>query len=259
MIRSLIAALALWLALAGVASATPRIAIIIDDLGYSYDHGEAVIRLPAPITCSIIPESPHAHRLGFDAYLHGKQVIIHMPMATLDGRKLDPGGLTANMSEAQIASTIDTAMHILPEARGLNNHMGSALTAETAPMEKLMAELRRRHLFFVDSRTNPATVAERVARLDGVSTGARDIFLDDTRTTASINDQFNKLLREARHRGQAIAIGHPYPETIHYLQQVLPMLKQAGVEVVPVSELLSRPRGTVTAGEPPKVDDHPAG
>lgn len=258
MTRSLIIALTLWLALAGVASASPRIAIIIDDLGYSYSHGEEVVKLPAPVTCSIIPETPHAHQLGFDAYRHGKQVIIHMPMATLDGRKLDPGGLTAGMSEARIAARLDTAMRILPEARGLNNHMGSALTAETAPMEKLMAELRSRHLFFVDSRTNPASVAERIARANGVSTGARDIFLDDKRNTASINDQFNKLLREARHRGQAIAIGHPYPVTIRYLQQVLPMLKQAGVTVVPVSRLLSRPEGTVTAGNTP-AGAHPAG
>lgn len=266
-------ALALWLALAGAAvdasplatpgapspHATTRIAIIIDDLGYSRKHGEQILDLPAPLTCSVIPEAPHAHQLGFDAYRHGKEVMIHLPMSTLDGRRLDPGGITRTMSAAQIGSVLDTAMRILPEARGLNNHMGSALTAEAQPMQRLMLELRQRHLFFVDSRTNAATVAERTAQREGVSTGARDIFLDDKRDAASINDQFNKLLREARHHGHAIAIGHPYPQTIRYLRQVLPLLKDAGVEVVPVSTLLSQPDAPAnTAGDTERRDAKPA-
>lgn len=261
----LIPALVLWLALVGVAAAapdrtvSPRIAIIIDDLGYSLHRGEEVLALPAPLTCSVIPEAPHAHQLGFDAYRHGKEVMIHLPMSTLDGRKLDPGGITRAMDAARIGRVLDSAMAILPEARGLNNHMGSALTAEPRPMLRLMTELRQRHLFFVDSRTNAATVAERTARREGVSTGARDIFLDDRRDTAAINEQFNRLLREARRHGHAIAIGHPYPETIRYLRQVLPLLKDAGVEVVPVSELLSRPEPATSTASESDRDNGPAG
>ena len=78
----------------------------------------------------------------------------------------------------------------------------------------------------------------------GLSHAGRDVFLDNERNLVSINEQFNRLIRLARQRGQAIAIGHPYPETVHYLQQVLPLMQDAGIEVVPVSTLLSTPAVT---------------
>lgn len=221
---------------------TPRIAIIIDDIGYSKSRGEQVMALPAPLTCSVIPRAPHAHQLGFDAYQHGKEVIIHLPMPALDGRKLDPGDIDASMSTAQIGAILDQAMAVLPEARGINNHMGSALTAQRLPMQRLMQELHQRHLFFIDSRTSSATVAEQVAQQMGVRTNRRDVFLDDKRNQADIDRQFETLLRLARRHGQAIAIGHPYPETIRYLRQKLPTLKESAIRVVPVSALLPAPQ-----------------
>ena len=244
---ALVAALLTGLLAATPAPAAPRIAIIIDDLGYNRAAGEAGIALPAPVTCAVIPETPHGRRLGREAAEAGKEVMIHLPMATLDARALDPGALHEGMSEAQIGAVLDRAQAVLPEARGLNNHMGSALTAEATPMGRLMDQLHHRHLFFVDSRTNAATLAERSARRAGLPAGRRDVFLDNSRELGHINEQFNRLLRLARRRGQAIAIGHPYPETLDYLRQVLPLMEQAGVEVVPVSELLAPPRGQVSS------------
>ncbi|MCQ6263461.1 divergent polysaccharide deacetylase family protein [Alcanivorax sp. MM125-6] len=248
---ALVAALLTGLLAATPAPAAPRIAIIIDDLGYSRPAGEAVIALPAPVTCAVIPETPHGRRLGRQAAEAGKEVMIHLPMATLDARALDPGALHEGMSEARIGAVLDRAQTLLPEARGLNNHMGSALTAKAAPMTRLMDQLRRRHLFFVDSRTNAATLAERSARRAGLPAGRRDVFLDNRRDLAHINEQFNQLLRLARRRGHAIAIGHPYPETLDYLRQVLPLMEQAGVEVVPVSRLLAPPAASVGAAPRP--------
>jgi len=241
-----VAALCLML-LAVPATAAPRIAIIIDDLGYNRAAGEAVLALPAPVTCAVIPSTPHGQRLGRQAAAAGKEVMIHLPMAALDARRLDPGALQEGMSEARIGTVLDQAQRALPAARGVNNHMGSALTAEAEPMRRLMDQLRQRHLYFVDSRTNAATVAEYSARQAGVATGRRDVFLDNRRDLTHINAQFNQLLRLARRRGHAIAIGHPYPETLDYLQQVLPLMEQTGIRVVPVSELLAAPVATADA------------
>tara|TARA_R100000750_G_scaffold54621_1_gene40419 strand:- start:298 stop:669 length:372 start_codon:yes stop_codon:yes gene_type:complete len=113
----------------------------------------------------------------------------------------------------------------------------------------LMAELKAHQLFFVDSRTSGRSVAQQVARQQGLANAGRDIFLDNERDLVKINAQFNKLIRLARQRGQAIAIGHPYPETVHYLQQVLPLMDDAGIQVVPVSSLLDTPAlDTATTG-----------
>ena len=147
-------------------------------------------------------------------------------------------GAAADAADEQ---AVREALGQVPQARGLNNHMGSALTEQAEPMGWLMGELKAHQLFFVDSRTSGRSVAQRTAQRVGIASAGRDIFLDNQRDLASINRQFNKLLQLARQRGQAIAIGHPYPETVHYLQQVLPLMEQAGIEVVPVSDLLEAP------------------
>ncbi|MZR62610.1 divergent polysaccharide deacetylase family protein [Alcanivorax sp. DP30] len=222
-------------------AAQPRIAIIIDDLGYNRQHGQSIVDLPAAVTCAVIPFSPHGQRLARRASQAGKEVIVHMPMAARQHQKLDRGGLTTDMSEAELLSQVRQALRQLPEARGLNNHMGSELTEQTRAMNWLMSELKAHQLFFVDSRTSGRSVAQQQAVRAGIANAGRDIFLDNDRSLVKINNQFNKLIKLARQRGHAIAIGHPYPETVHYLQQVLPLLKQAGIAVVPVSELLSAP------------------
>ena len=240
--------LALLLATA-TATAQPRIAIIIDDLGYHRQNGQAIADLPAPVTCAVIPYSPHGRKLAERASRAGKEVLVHLPMAAGEHIRLDRGGLRQGISENELLDTVRQALSQIPQARGLNNHMGSALTEQDEPMGWLMAELKAHQLFFVDSRTSGRSVAQQVARQQGLANAGRDIFLDNERDLVKINAQFNKLIRLARQRGQAIAIGHPYPETVHYLQQVLPLMDDAGIQVVPVSSLLDTPAlDTATTG-----------
>ena len=232
------------LLLSASALAAPRIAIIIDDLGYSRQRGQAIVDLPAPVTCAVIPFSHLSIRRQRQMCIRDREVLVHMPMATQNHVKLDRGGLQTGMNEPQLLDAVRQALSQIPQARGLNNHMGSALTEQQQPMGWLMTELKAHQLFFVDSRTSSHSVAQQVARQAGLSNAGRDVFLDNKRDLVSINQQFNQLIRLARQRGQAIAIGHPYPETVHYLQQVLPLMKDAGIDVVPVSSLLTTPAVT---------------
>jgi hypothetical protein len=224
-----------------LANATPRIAIIIDDIGYHRTRGEAIVRLPGAVTCAIIPQTPHGPRLAEQAALAGKEVMIHLPMETGGARRLDDGGLHEGMPKAELITTVRQAFLRIPQASGVNNHMGSVLTADATSMNWLMQELAMNRYFFIDSRTTPESVAEDTARRHGLRSAGRDIFLDNERSLLSINEQFNKLIRLAKKRGHAIAIGHPYPETIQYLENVLPLLEQAGVKLVPASALLASP------------------
>lgn len=233
--RWCVALLLCWL---GNAVAAPRIAIILDDLGYSPTHGRAAIALPYPLTYAVIPGSPHGPALAALAQRAGKEVLIHLPMATQDHRPLDPDGLHSNVTQPEVATIVAAAHAKLPMAVGLNNHMGSFLTRERLPMTWLMQALRQEKLFFIDSLTTGGSVAGQVATELGVPTRQRDIFLDDTQDLAYINRQFNRLLVIARQQGSALAIGHVYPATLDYLRQVLPLLSQAGIQLVPVSQLL---------------------
>ncbi len=219
------------------ARADAVIALIIDDLGDSRIKGERAIDLPGPVTLAVLPHTRWGTDLARRAYERQREVMLHLPMANLGNVPLGPEPLTPRLSRHEFRSRLANALKRVPGARGINNHMGSALTQEPREMTWLMQELRVRGLYFIDSRTTHKTVAKRIAHEQAVLASSRDVFLDNVRDTAAIDVQFRKLVRIARDRGTALGIGHPYPETLAYLEQRLPALADEGVQLVPASHL----------------------
>jgi len=221
-------------------AAEARIAIIIDDMGNGLREGRRALALPGAVTYSFLPQTPHAVTLAQAAHAAGREVMLHLPLESEDHRRLGPGGITAGMSSAERDAILAEDLAAIPYVSGVNNHMGSRLTAEQGAMEWLMQRLQERgNLYFVDSRTSSHSVAYHTAFTRGLPALQRDVFLDHRPTHAFISRQFEQLLREARRWGSALAIGHPYPETLGFLEQALPQLAEQGVELVPVSTLIA--------------------
>lgn len=219
--------------------AKPKIAIILDDLGYNRPAGERALQLPGPITFAIIPFTPYSKTFAQEAYQRNREVILHMPMASSDPeRKLDNGGITTNQSEQEVRQQVNKAIEDIPHIAGMNNHMGSSVTGSVQIMHWLMQEIQHKPLFFIDSMTNPNSVANRSAQHYNIPSLKRDIFLDNIQTQANIDRMFQSLVSIAKKRGHAIAIGHPYPATLEYLEKILPQLDQMGVQLVDASELV---------------------
>ncbi len=240
MFRRLLAALlSAAFAVSAAAHEAPRLAVIIDDLGDRLPEGQAIVALPAPLTCSFLPQTPYARRLARQAHAGGKEVMLHLPMASVDGQPLGPGGLTLDMTQEAFRRTLLADLGAVPHARGVNNHMGSLLTRHPGHMAWLMAELKATgDLYFVDSRTAVKSVAIASAREYNVPATGRDVFLDNHRSDAYIAQQFATAIALARRHGSAIAIGHAYPETVKALGRLLPQAAAAGVSLVTVSELI---------------------
>ena len=219
----------------------PLIAVIIDDIGDNLSQGLRAVRLPAPVATAFLPHTFYARRLAQIAHKHDKEVMLHLPMEASDGAAAGPGAVTLAMDEQEFLRTLESDLASLPHVVGINNHMGSLLTSDTDHMRWLMQAMRRRgDLFFVDSRTTVATVAQRVAEEQGVPTLRRHVFLDNDATPAAIAEQFARLLDLARRQGSAIAIGHPHAATLDFLERRLPQLAAEGIQVVPVQTLLQR-------------------
>jgi len=212
------------------------LSIVIDDLGYRLEVGTAAIELPAPVTLAVIPGTPYAEELAAAATNRGKEVIIHMPMAASHQAPGDPYTLLLDMHEEVVEHTLSQAFEELSSATGLNNHMGSALTADRNAMNTLMRALAERDMFFIDSRTTEHSLAMEVAGELGVPAFARSVFLDNDRDDAKIAEQLAAAVAMARREGRALAIGHPFPETLRVLNDLLPQLPIA-LTVVPASQL----------------------
>ena len=220
-----------------------KIAIIIDDVGYHFAQGERFTQLPGPITLAVLPYSPHGPRLAQMGHERGKEIMLHAPMSTLHRTPVDTGGLNEYMRQTHFRKTLRENLQAVPHISGVNNHMGSYLTQLRTPMSWVMEEISQQGLFFVDSRTTPDSVAHEVAVASGVPSMTRDIFLDNLRDPEAIHRQFQKLLLKARRRGHAVAIGHPYKETLNYLQQALANLP-TDIEIISVRQMmaLTQPR-----------------
>ena len=221
------------------ASPRPSIAIIIDDMGNSYPRGEQAIRLPGSVTFAFLPHTPHAVELANLANRLNKDVMLHLPLEAMNRQALGPGGVTLEMNYTDFHRTFIDDLNAIPHAIGVNNHMGSLLTQHPGHMDWLMRAISEQgSLFFVDSFTTPNSVATQFANEHWVPNVQRDVFLDHERNLVRINAQFNRLIEIAQRKGIALAIGHPYPETLLVLKTRLPALNTLGVKLVSISELL---------------------
>jgi polysaccharide deacetylase 2 family uncharacterized protein YibQ len=224
-------------ALAEFPVALPRIAIIIDDLGYALDLGERALKLPGPVAYAVLPATPRGRALADKAQAIGKEVLLHLPLQSVTPRQADdPGGLVLDMTRGQFASTFSEAFESVPHVVGVNSHRGSLLTRHPGHMAWLMEEISHRgDLFFVDSYTTHESIALRLAREAGVPAVKRDVFLDPDQAPGTIEREFARLKKVARQHGFAIGIGHPYPETLTLLEDELPKLGKEGFELVSIS------------------------
>ena len=220
-----------------------RAAIIIDDLGGDLSAARQVLQLDYALTFSVMPHLRHSFQIAEEAHRAGREVMLHLPMQPEPGSpaKTSPDELEVGMTSLAVRRTIDSDLASVPYAAGVNNHMGSRATADAKLMAEVMQVFSERHLYFVDSRTTPDTVALEVARRMQLPAFYRSVFLDDTETTSYTLGQLRELRRVLEEQGTAIAIGHPHPTTISALAQFLPELERDDIQLLPASRLTRLP------------------
>jgi polysaccharide deacetylase 2 family uncharacterized protein YibQ len=219
--------------------AKARLAIILDDIGYDRAAADRLMALPFPLTVSVLPHLPLSAEVAEEAFRRGDQVLLHLPMESeANGAKAEEIELRVGMTQQQVGDALAGMLDSVPHVVGANNHQGSRATADAALMQSLMPALRQRGLFFVDSRTTPATVAFDTAERDGVRAASRKVFLDDTPTREAVLQQLDLAARDALRDGFSIAIGHPHPATIAALTEGVPALEARGIRLVFASEVV---------------------
>ncbi len=213
--------------------------LIIDDMGNGLELGQRALRLPGKVNYAFLPHTPNGPQLARLAHRRGQEVLLHLPMSNLSEQAAGPGKLSPAMDRGQFNAALERNLASIPYVRGVNNHMGSLLTQLHQPMRWLMEGLKRHHLYFIDSRTSPLTVAERTARRQQLPTLRRDVFLDNRLEAPAIRRQIERWLELAQDRGLAVAIAHPHPQTLAALEASLPTLDERGIRLALISEILT--------------------
>lgn len=217
----------------------PMVVIIIDDFGYDLEMAEKFLALDPALTCAILPHSVHDRKIAALARQQGHEIMLHQPMEPGEYPLVDPGpgALLSAMSPDERIAQLNANIERLPGICGINNHMGSKTTTMSDEMNQIFTVLKKRNLFFVDSRTTAASQALSSARLFKVPFAERDVFLDHVRKESQIRAQIDHLVRIAEVHGRALGIGHPYEMTYKVLKEALPEVRKR-VRIVPASAMV---------------------
>ena len=218
---------------------SPRIALIVDDIGYDRAIVKKFLSLNLPITLSMLPKSPFIKSIVDTARKNHVEIMLHQPMEPFEYPQINPGpgALLTSMTPDELVRQLVQNLEEMPFVSGVNNHMGSKMTANSSQMRQIFSILKQRDLFFIDSRTTEKTICRPSADLLQLPFGERDVFIDHFQDKNFIQKQLHELVRIATSHGGAIGIAHPYNKTYQVLKTVLPELKQK-VNFVPVSELV---------------------
>lgn len=215
-----------------------KIAIVVDDFGYHQDTLPIISGIKYPMTTSVLPKLAYSSKAAKLLRACGFEIILHLPMEPAEKRPLEKDTILAGMSPEQISSILQRDLASIGPCKGVSNHMGSKLTADSETMRIIFHELKKRKLYFLDSFVSPESVCEDLAAQTNVKYARRSIFLDNYSDPAYIKMQLNKLKTYARIRGQAIGIGHDKKNTLEVLKNTLPELEKDGYKLVFVSDLI---------------------
>jgi polysaccharide deacetylase 2 family uncharacterized protein YibQ len=217
----------------------PVVAIVIDDIGYDHQIAEKLLAVDAPLTFSVLPYGPFSRQIAAEARSKGHEIMLHLPMEPKEYPAVNPGpgALLNQMTPDQFIDQLKADIDQIPGLKGVNNHMGSAISTSPERMRQIFSILKKGGLYYIDSRTTAETVARPSAELLHIPFTERDIFIDHVETQQFIRKQLRKLIKRARHQGYAVGIAHPHAVTCKILSELLPELKKS-VELVPASMVI---------------------
>jgi len=217
-----------------------RIAVIVDDMGQDMAVARRLAAIRADLTFAVMPHEPHTADVARYLQRQGREVLLHQPMEG-SGKNPGPAAIYGSTDPLEAAAILEESLELVPQAKGVNNHMGSVVTRDRQIMEALFTVLKDRGLFFIDSLTTGSSVCRETAQAVDLPFGARDVFLDNEPSAGYISGQIEDLVTVALRRGWAIGICHPHEATVETLSREIPRLAARGIEVVRVSTLVDMP------------------
>lgn len=217
----------------------PKVAFIIDDLGYETEVAKKMMELEFPIALSILPFLQYSEFIAEEGKKKNQEIMLHIPMEPNNSdADPGPGAIKSYMSEEEIRQAVRGSIFNFPYVVGVNNHMGSKITEDRKIMKIILEEIKRYDLFFIDSVTTRNSIAYEVAQEMEIKSAVRSVFLDNENGIEYIKGQMLEIQETALREGEVIAIGHGRINTFYVLKLLIPELIKAGIEIVPVSELV---------------------
>jgi hypothetical protein len=218
---------------------SPRIAVVVDDLGGQREAFDGLREIRRPLTVAVLPARPQSASIARDAARAGMEVLLGLPMEPYRYPEVDPGPgtLLMSMPPAEIQQVVGGHLEGLAAVVGVMNRMGSRLTENRPRMRALLEVLAARRLFLVDAYTSSQSVAFDEAREAGVRAARRQILVDHSGGETGDRARWDEVATWAERRGEVVVVAHGHPLTVRLLKEYVPRWEARGLRLVPVSQL----------------------
>ncbi|WP_408955727.1 divergent polysaccharide deacetylase family protein [Natroniella sp. ANB-PHB2] len=216
-----------------------KMAIIIDDLGYSHQATSDIFSIDRPLTMAVLPYLSQSVQQAKEAKELGYEIMLHQPFEA-HNPEVDPGPGTINsrMNSEEIREKLRQILDHLPPVVGINNHMGSKGTEDPKIMEEVMKVLKEEGLYFIDSSTSSQSVGAKKAREAGILTAENYLFIDNVDEQEAVEEMLLMLADVALKRGKLVTIGHVRTNTANAIKEVIPILEKKGIKLVYASQIV---------------------
>ena len=228
--------------------AEAQVAFVLDDWGYSLNNVDALFQIDRPVTLAVLPHLRYSKEISDRVIKYGRgyDIILHLPLESKSGKAPERDTIRRNMEKNRVLSILKDDIESIPGIIGVSNHQGSRATENKEIMKIILEELKKRNLFFLDSRTTPVSVCGNISGKIGLRYAERSVFLDlgqkkdEKQTKAYIKKQIKELINIAKIRGSAIAIGHDKKLTIEVIKESIPDIEKGNIKIVPLKKLVEK-------------------
>ena len=218
---------------------TGKVAIVLDDWGYNKKNVSALFSLGQPVTIAVLPNLPYSKTIALDAGKNNIEVILHLPLEAHDSKKRpEKDTIYTNMNENQALDRLQSALDSVPGLKGISNHQGSKATEDEKLMKLLLAQFKKRNLYFLDSLVTNNSVCQSLAAGIGIKYAERSVFLDNENDIEYIKGQLRELIETAKQGKSAVGIGHDRLLTLKAIKEMFPEFRREGVRLVYLSEVV---------------------
>ncbi|MDP2921966.1 MAG: divergent polysaccharide deacetylase family protein [Candidatus Omnitrophota bacterium] len=224
------------------------VAFVIDDWGYSLNNLDSLFQIDRPVTLAVLPHLLYSEKISekVRGYNRGYDIILHLPLESKSGKASERDTIRRNMKKDRALSILKSDIDAVPGAIGVSNHQGSRATENRETMKIILEELKKRNLFFLDSRTTPVSVCGSISAKIGLRYAERDVFLDlaqkkdEKQYRAYVRKQIRELINVAKAKGSAIGIGHDKKITLEVIKESIPDIEKENIKIVPLRKLVGR-------------------
>jgi polysaccharide deacetylase 2 family uncharacterized protein YibQ len=221
-----------------VHSDQPKIAIILGGMGLNDKLTARAARdLTGDITFAFAPYGPNLQDQVNKAREQGHEILLQLPLEPVGFPASNPGPKTL-LADADTPTNLQNLqwhMSRFTGYAGVVNYMGGRFMAAPEAVKPMLAELKKRGLYFVEDGSLPLSSTDDVAQGLHQQVRHADIVIDANPDAQSIADALSKLEEQARSQGFAMGTGSGLAVTVDTVRDWAKSARDRGIILVPAT------------------------